>query len=65
MEQRKKRILIVEDEKNIADILDYNVQKQGYDTAVAYDGEKGLALALCGRLRPYSFGRHAAENGRL
>lgn len=46
MEQRKKRILIVEDEKNIADILDYNVQKQGYDTAVAYDGEKGLALAL-------------------
>lgn len=48
MEQRKKRILIVEDEKNIADILDYNVQKQGYDTDVAYDGEKGLALALSG-----------------
>ena len=48
MEQRKKRILIVEDKKNIADILDYNVQKQGYDTAVAYDGEKGLALALSG-----------------
>lgn len=48
MEQRKKRILIVEDERNIADILDYNVQKQGYDTAVAYDGEKGLALALSG-----------------
>ena len=48
MEQRKKRILIVEDEKNIADILDYNVQKQGYDTAVTYDGEKGLALALSG-----------------
>ena len=48
MEQRKKRILIVEDEKNIADILDYNVQKQGYDTEVAYDGEKGLALALSG-----------------
>lgn len=48
MEQRKKRILIVEDEKNIADILDYNVQKQGYDTEVAYDGEKGLALAFSG-----------------
>lgn len=48
MEQRKKRILIVEDEKNIADILEYNVQKQGYDTEVAYDGEKGLALALSG-----------------
>ena len=48
MEQRKKRILIVEDEKNIADILEYNVQKQGYDTDVAYDGEKGRALALSG-----------------
>ena len=48
MEQRKKRILIVEDEKNIADILEYNVQKQGYNTDVAYDGEKGLALALSG-----------------
>ncbi len=48
METRKKRILIVEDEKNIADIIDYNVQKQGYETDVAYDGEKGLALALSG-----------------
>lgn len=44
--ERKKRILIVEDEKNIADIIDYNIQKQGYETEVAYDGEKGLALAL-------------------
>lgn len=43
---RKKRILIVEDEKNIADIIDYNIQKQGYETEVAYDGERGLALAL-------------------
>lgn len=43
---KKKRILIVEDDKNIADIVEYNIQKQGYETAVAYDGEKGLALAL-------------------
>lgn len=49
MDIRKKRILIVEDEKNIADIVDYNVQKQGYLTDVAYDGEKGLALALSGK----------------
>ncbi len=46
MEFRKKKILIVEDEKNIADIIDYNIQKQGYDTEIAYDGERGLALAL-------------------
>lgn len=49
MEQTKKRILIVEDEKDIAEIVEYNVKKQGYDTDVAYDGEKGLALALTGR----------------
>lgn len=46
MEHKKKRILIVEDERNIAEIIEYNVQKQGYDTEIASDGEKGLALAL-------------------
>lgn len=49
MEQRKKKILIVEDERDIADILMYNVTKQGYDAECAYDGEKGLALALSGK----------------
>lgn len=48
MEQRKKRILIVEDERDIAEILKYNVEKQGYEAEVAGDGEKGLALALSG-----------------
>lgn len=48
MEQRKKRILIVEDEKDIAEILKYNVEKQGYEAEVANDGEKGLALGLSG-----------------
>lgn len=48
MEQRKKRILIVEDETDIAEILRYNVCKQGYDAEIANDGEKGLALALSG-----------------
>lgn len=48
MEQKKKRILIVEDEADIAEILMYNVCRQGYEAEVAYDGEKGLALALSG-----------------
>lgn len=42
----KKRILIVEDEKNIVDILRFNLQREGYETLEAYDGEKGLQLAL-------------------
>jgi len=46
--EKKKRILIVEDETDIAEILQYNVCKQGYDAEIANDGEKGLALALSG-----------------
>ena len=41
-----KRILIVEDEKNIVDILSFNLSKEGYETLEAYDGETGLQLAL-------------------
>ena len=41
-----KKILIVEDEKNIVDILSFNLGREGYDTLEAYDGELGLKLAL-------------------
>lgn len=39
-------ILIIEDEKNIAKLLEYNLQKEGYKTLHAADGEAGLELAL-------------------
>lgn len=41
-----KRVLIVEDEKNIVDILSFNLSKEGYETLEAYDGQAGLQLAL-------------------
>jgi two-component system response regulator VicR len=41
-----QKILIVEDEKNIVDILKYNLNKEGFTTIEAYDGEKGLEMAL-------------------
>ena len=41
----KKTVLIVEDEKNIVDIIRFNLRREGYDTLEAYDGEAGLALA--------------------
>ena len=44
--ETKKKVLIVEDEKNIVDILRFNLQRAGYDTAAAYDGEDGLAKAV-------------------
>ena len=44
----RKRILVVEDEKNIASVLAYNIKKEGYDCDVAYDGAAGLEMALSG-----------------
>lgn len=41
-----QKILIIEDEKHIVDILKYNLEKEGLLTITASDGEKGLELAL-------------------
>ncbi len=40
-----KRVLIVDDEKAIVDILEYNLQKESYETLKAYDGPEGLRMA--------------------
>ena len=42
----KKKILIVDDEKSISDLLVYNFEKEGYKTITASDGEEGVLLAL-------------------
>ena len=42
----KKTILIVDDEKPIVDILVYNLQKEGYNTLEANDGITAVELAL-------------------
>jgi len=41
----QKTILIVEDEKNIVDIVKFNLMREGYRTIEAYDGEEGLNKA--------------------
>ncbi len=41
-----QKILIVDDEKNIVNIMNYNLRNEGFETIEAYDGEEGLALAL-------------------
>lgn len=40
-----KKILIVDDEKPIVDILKFNLEKEGFVTAVAYDGEEAIKIA--------------------
>jgi len=42
----EKKILIVDDEKPIVDILKFNLEKEGYKTIEAYDGEQAVELAL-------------------
>lgn len=41
----RKTILIVDDEKDIVDLLEYNLQKEGYNTLVAYNGTEAIELA--------------------
>ncbi|MGI6563750.1 MAG: response regulator [Clostridia bacterium] len=45
-----KKILIVDDEQNIVDILKFNLRKEGYETIEAYDGEE--AVRLCDQYEP-------------
>lgn len=44
--KEKVHILIVEDEKNISDILKFNLEKESYDISQRFDGKEGLDFAL-------------------
>src|SRR5438067_7495679 len=41
----RPRILIIEDERGLSDVLAYNLQREGYETVVAHDGQEGLRKA--------------------
>ena len=41
-----KKVLIVDDEKAIVDILKFNLAREGYETIEAYDGEEGYNKVL-------------------
>ena len=43
--EAQKLVLVVEDEKSIADILRFNLELKNYRVSAAYDGEEGLAKA--------------------
>ena len=39
-----KKILVVDDEKPISDIVKFNLTKEGYEVSTAYDGEEALKM---------------------
>lgn len=41
----KTHVLVVEDDKSLADILKYNLDQNGYEVSVARDGQDGLQQA--------------------
>ncbi len=43
---KKARILIVEDEKDVCEIVSYNLASEGYDVDEAYSAEEALSLKL-------------------
>ena len=40
-----KTILIVDDEKDLVELIEFNLRREGYGTLAAYDGETALRLA--------------------
>jgi len=41
----RKSVLVVDDERDLVDILAFNLRREQYEVAVAYDGEKALEAA--------------------
>jgi two-component system phosphate regulon response regulator PhoB len=39
------RVLIIEDERALTDVLSYNLKREGYETLVAHEGKEGLRKA--------------------
>ena len=41
----KKKILVVDDEKDLVDLITYNLQRNGYDVVSAFNGNAALEVA--------------------
>src|ERR1700704_932677 len=39
------KVLIIEDERDLTEVLTYNLHREGYETLVAHDGQEGLRKA--------------------
>ena len=41
----RPRVLVIEDERALTDVLTYNLKREGYEPIVAHDGQEGLRKA--------------------
>src|SRR6516162_107573 len=41
----RPRVLVIEDERALTDVLSYNLKREGYEPIVAHDGQEGLRKA--------------------
>ncbi len=44
--QAKQRVLVIDDDKDILDLLEYNLEKEGYKVKTVYDSREALKYAL-------------------
>ncbi|MDH3709380.1 MAG: response regulator [Cyclobacteriaceae bacterium] len=42
----KQRVLVIDDDKDILDLLEYNLEKEGYKVKTVYDSREALKYAL-------------------
>jgi len=45
MTKKNQKILVVDDESDILELLKYNLTKEGYDVRIAHDGVRGIEVA--------------------
>ncbi len=41
----KEKVLIIDDEEHIVELIRYNLENEGYETLMAYNGKEGISLA--------------------
>ena len=57
------KILLVDDEPDILEIVGYNLKNQGYDVYTASNGLEALSAAKKNYSSPYFVGYYDARNG--
>ena len=60
-----KKILIIEDEPNIRELILYNLKTNGYDGIAAEDGIMGITMVHRGKAGSDTAGSHAPGEKRV